>query len=181
MARDSDKLYGAGTSLMLKTKTIAPSGGKGRDSPGDDLKDSGLKATLPRLKVLEVIRSSASRHLSAEDIYRRLVKQGTEVSLGTVYRVLTQLEAAGLLLRNVFDSGKAIFEINEGGHHDHLICLACGRVDEFKDQMTESRQRAIATAHGFQLTEHRLVLYGLCAKCSVSSPAKPNNRDIENQ
>ena len=100
-----------------------------------ELRDVGLKATLPRLKVLEIMRASPSRHLSAEEVYRLLLEQDADVGLATVYRVLSQLEAAGLLSRNVFDSGKAVFEINEGEHHDHLICLQCGRVDEFRNEM----------------------------------------------
>lgn len=130
-----------------------------------ELKSAGLKSTLPRVRVLDIIRHSESRHLGAEDIYRRLAEQGSDVGLATVYRVLSQLEAAGLLLRNVFDGGKAVFEINEGEHHDHLICLACGRVDEFSDELIEARQRETAKARGFELADHRLALYGYCAAC----------------
>lgn len=134
-----------------------------RIEPG--LKNVGLKSTLPRIRVLDIIRHSEARHLGAEEIYKRLQDQGADVGLATVYRVLSQLEAAGLLLRNVFDGGKAVFEINEGEHHDHLICLGCGRVDEFNDELIEARQRETAHAHGFELADHRLALYGYCAAC----------------
>ena len=130
-----------------------------------ELKNVGLKATLPRLKVLDILRSSPSRHLSAEDVYRRLLEQGSDVGLATVYRVLSQLEAAGLLSRNVFDTGKAVFEINEGEHHDHLICLQCGQVDEFRNEAIEALQREVASTRGYQLADHRLALYGYCRSC----------------
>lgn len=130
-----------------------------------ELKNVGLKATLPRLKVLELLRASPSRHLSAEDVYRRLLEQGSDVGLATVYRVLSQLETAGLLSRNVFDTGKAVFEINEGEHHDHLICLQCGQVDEFRNEAIEGLQREEAARQGYQLADHRLALYGYCGAC----------------
>ena len=132
-----------------------------------ELRDVGLKATLPRLKVLEIMRASPSRHLSAEEVYRLLLEQDADVGLATVYRVLSQLEAAGLLSRNVFDSGKAVFEINEGEHHDHLICLQCGRVDEFRNEMIETLQHQVASANGYALADHRLSLYGFCSRCQV--------------
>ena len=130
-----------------------------------DLKNLGLKSTIPRQKILEVIRNSKQRHLSAEDVYRRLLEQNVMIALATVYRVLSQLEAAGILARNVFESGKAIYEISEGGHHDHLICLDCGMVIEFADDVIESRQLQVAQTHGFQLLRHRLALYGTCPAC----------------
>ena len=130
-----------------------------------ELKNVGLKATLPRLKVLDLLRSSPSRHLSAEDVYRCLLEQGSDVGLATVYRVLSQLETAGLLSRNVFDTGKAVFEINEGDHHDHLICLQCGQVDEFRNEAIESLQREVAATRGYELADHRLALYGYCSSC----------------
>lgn len=130
-----------------------------------DLKSAGLKATLPRRLVLEIIRASSERHLSAEDVYRRLVKQGSDVGIATVYRVLSQLESAGLLFRNVFESGKAIYELNEGGDHDHLICLGCGRVDEFRNEAIEALRQDVAATHNYRLTRHRLVLYGYCPEC----------------
>jgi len=141
-------------------------------SEANDLKSAGLKATLPRMQVLEIIRNSTHRHLSAEDVFRRVLDQGLDVGLATVYRVLSQLEGAGLLSRNVFDGGKAVFEINEGHHHDHLICLVCGRVDEFSNEAIEVLQREVATAQGYELANHRLALYGRCAVC-VAAGAKP--------
>lgn len=130
-----------------------------------ELRNAGLKATLPRMRVLDIIRQSDSRHLSAEDVFKRLMEEGAELSLGTVYRVLSQLEAAGLLLRNVFDGGKAVFEINTGPRHDHLICLSCGRVDEFSNQSVEALQREVAQTHGYTLANYRLALFGHCADC----------------
>lgn len=130
-----------------------------------DLKSAGLKVTMSRRLVLDLIRDSSERHLCAEDIYRRLVMQGRDVGLATVYRTLSQLELAGLLSRNIFDSGKALYEINEGGDHDHLICLECGRVDEFRDPAVEALRQHVATACKYRLTHHRLVLYGYCADC----------------
>ncbi|WP_394781428.1 ferric iron uptake transcriptional regulator [Undibacterium sp.] len=129
-----------------------------------NLKASGLKATLPRLKILEIFQNSAVRHLTAEDVYKILLSENMDVGLATVYRVLTQFEQAGLLSRNHFESGKAIFELNEGSHHDHLVCLECGRVEEFYDEEIEKRQQAIAKEHGFTISEHALALYGYCSK-----------------
>ena len=129
-----------------------------------DLKSSGLKATLPRLKILEIFQGSAVRHLSAEDVYKLLLAENLDVGLATVYRVLTQFEQAGLLSRNHFESGKAVFELNEGSHHDHLVCLDCGLVEEFFDDEIEKRQHRVAEERGFKLTEHALALYGNCVK-----------------
>jgi Fur family ferric uptake transcriptional regulator len=133
-----------------------------------DLKNIGLKATLPRLKVLEIFqRSSAElgvRHMSAEDVYKALIAEHIDVGLATVYRVLTQFEQAGLLTRNHFEAGRAMFELNEGPHHDHLVCLTCGRVEEFVDSDIESRQHRIAAERGFRLQDHALALYGECTK-----------------
>ena len=129
-----------------------------------DLKSSGLKATLPRLKILEIFQSSTVRHLSAEDVYKLLLAENLDVGLATVYRVLTQFEQAGLLSRNHFESGKAVFELNEGSHHDHLVCLDCGLVEEYFDDEIEKRQHRIAEERGFKLTEHALALYGNCVK-----------------
>jgi Fur family ferric uptake transcriptional regulator len=133
-----------------------------------ELKVSGLKATAPRIKILEIFQRRASqpgdRHLSAEDVYRLLSADRLEVGLATVYRVLTQFEQAGLLLRRNFEAGRAVFELNEGSHHDHLVCVNCGRVEEFVDTDIEERQRRIAAAHGFDLQEHALSLYGVCRK-----------------
>jgi Fur family ferric uptake transcriptional regulator len=129
-----------------------------------ELKASGLKATLPRLKILEIFQNSAVRHLSAEDVYKILLAENMDVGLATVYRVLTQFEQAGLLSRNHFETGKAVFELNEGSHHDHLVCLDCGRVEEFYDEEIETRQQKIAVDRGFEIAEHALALYGHCTK-----------------
>lgn len=129
-----------------------------------DLKASGLKATLPRLKILEIFQNSAVRHLTAEDVYKVLLAENMDVGLATVYRVLTQFEQAGLLHRNHFESGKAIFELNQGSHHDHLVCLNCGRVEEFFDEEIEKRQQIIAAERGFTISDHSLALYGTCNK-----------------
>ena len=129
-----------------------------------DLKASGLKATLPRLKILEIFQGSAVRHLSAEDVYKILLAENKDVGLATVYRVLTQFEQAGLLSRNHFESGKAVFELNEGSHHDHLVCLDCSRVEEFFDEEIERRQQQVAQERGFAIAEHALALYAHCTK-----------------
>jgi Fur family ferric uptake transcriptional regulator len=129
-----------------------------------DLKNIGLKATLPRLKILEIFQHSPVRHLTAEDVYRNLLHEELDIGLATVYRVLTQFEQAGLLSRSNFESGKAVFELNEGTHHDHLVCLDCGLVEEFFDAEIESRQQNIAKERGFKLHEHALALYGTCTK-----------------
>ena len=130
----------------------------------EEIKNSGLKATLPRIKILEIFQKSELRHLTAEDVYKALLIEGADIGLATVYRVLTQFEQAGLLSRNHFESGKAVFELNEGRHHDHLVCLNCGRVEEFFDAQIEERQHAIARERGFALQEHSLALYANCTK-----------------
>ena len=130
----------------------------------DELKSSGLKATLPRIKILEVFQRTPRRHMTAEDVYKSLLTDGADVGLATVYRVLMQFEQAGLLSRSNFESGKSVFELNEGQHHDHLVCLSCGRVEEFFDPQIEQRQRAIASARGFELQDHSLALYANCTK-----------------
>lgn len=129
-----------------------------------DLKASGLKATLPRLKILDIFHNSAVRHLSAEDVYKVLLLENMDVGLATVYRVLTQFEQAGILHRNHFETGKAVFELNEGSHHDHLVCLDCGRVEEFYDEAIETRQQKVAFERGFKIADHALALYGHCTK-----------------
>ena len=129
-----------------------------------DLKNAGLKATLPRLKILELFERSKERHLSAEDVYKILINTGEDVGLATVYRVLTQFEEAGLLSRHHFESGKAVFEINEGTHHDHIVCVKCGRVEEFYDGEIEKRQQQAAESRGFTMQEHSLMIYGICSK-----------------
>jgi len=128
------------------------------------LKDIGLKATLPRRKILELFETSKVRHLSAEDVYKTLIGEGIDVGLATVYRVLTQFEQAGLLSRQHFETGKAVFELNQGGHHDHLVCLQCGRVEEFYDSEIEQRQSDITRQRGFQLRGHSLALYADCTR-----------------
>ena len=128
------------------------------------LKDSGLKATLPRRKILELFETSKVRHLSAEDVYKALLAEGIDVGLATVYRVLTQFEQAGLLSRQHFEAGKSVYEINQGGHHDHLVCLQCGRVEEFYDAEIEKRQGDVARQRGFRLHGHSLALYADCTK-----------------
>jgi len=133
-------------------------------SSATDLKASGLKATLPRLKILDIFQNSEVRHLSAEDVYKLLLAENMDVGLATVYRVLTQFEQAGLLSRNHFESGKAVFELNEGTHHDHLVCLDCSHVEEFYDGEIERRQHKIAHELGFKITDHALALYGHCLK-----------------
>jgi Fur family ferric uptake transcriptional regulator len=133
-------------------------------SDPSELKNVGLKATLPRLKILSLFEASSERHLTAEDIYRVLLNEHEDIGLATVYRVLTQFEQAGLLIRHHFESGKAVFELNQGGHHDHLVCLQCGRVEEFFDAEIEKRQEKVAKDRGFAIREHSLYLYVDCAK-----------------
>ena len=139
-------------------------------NPGD-LKASGLKATLPRLKILEIFQRSSVRHLSAEDVYKLLLTEDMDVGLATVYRVLTQFEQAGILSRSHFESGKAVYELNEGQHHDHLVCLDCGRVEEFYDAEIEKRQQAVAKTKGFAIADHALSLYANCTKADC--PHRP--------
>jgi Fur family ferric uptake transcriptional regulator len=143
-------------------------------SSSQSLKDSGLKATLPRRKVLELFEHSKVRHLSAEDVYKSLMAEGIDIGLATVYRVLTQFEQAGLLSRQHFETGKAVFELNQGGHHDHLVCLQCGRVEEFYDAEIERRQSEVARKRGFELRGHSLALYADCTKQDC-----PNRKSIE--
>jgi Fur family transcriptional regulator, ferric uptake regulator len=130
----------------------------------EELKSSGLKATLPRIKILEIFQRAQRRHMTAEDVYKALLLEDSDIGLATVYRVLMQFEQAGLLTRSNFESGKSVFELNEGKHHDHLVCLSCGRVEEFFDTEIEARQRAVAEARGFALQEHSLALYANCTK-----------------
>ncbi|ATE60450.1 ferric iron uptake transcriptional regulator [Thauera sinica] len=128
------------------------------------LKSIGLKATYPRLKILDLFQSAEQRHLTAEDVYRLLISEGMDIGLATVYRVLTQFEQAGLLERHYFESGKAVFELNQGNHHDHLVCLQCGKVEEFYDPEIEQRQKRIAEERGFTIKEHALYLYADCVR-----------------
>ena len=140
----------------------------------DDLKSSGLKATLPRLRILNLFENATLRHMSADDIYRQLMQEGVDIGLATVYRVLTQFEQAGLLKRHHFESGKAVFELNQGGHHDHLVCLQCGKVEEFYDAEIEKRQERVARERGFTIHEHSLYLYADCTK--PNCPSRPAAR-----
>jgi len=125
-----------------------------------DLKKAGLKVTLPRMKILEILEASKEHHLTAEDIYKHLLEAGEEIGLATVYRVLTQFEGAGLVQRHHFEGGQAVFELNRGEHHDHMVCSRTGKVVEFYDEVIEKRQQEIAKAHGFTITDHCLILYG---------------------
>lgn len=130
----------------------------------DELKSTGLKATLPRLKIMEIFQKGVQRHMTAEDVFRVLLEERSDIGLATVYRVLTQFEQAGILIRSNFESGKAVYELNEGQHHDHLVCMDCGRVEEFYDPEIEVRQRAIAAQRGFELQDHALALYARCTR-----------------
>jgi Fur family ferric uptake transcriptional regulator len=130
----------------------------------EELKNSGLKATLPRIKILEVFQQARVRHMTAEDVYKVLLGEGSDIGLATVYRVLMQFEQAGILSRNHFEAGKAVFELNEGKHHDHLVCVVCGKVEEFFDAEIEARQQKIATERGYSLQDHALALYVVCDK-----------------
>ena len=145
-------------------------------SSSNDLRDIGLKVTGPRIKILEFFHQNPGAHYSADDLYMALSKDGLDIGLATVYRVLTQFEQAGILLRNHFESGKAegkaIFELNEGVHHDHLVCLDCGHVEEFVDPAIETRQREIATKLGFELQEHARAMYGSCLKTNCKNKRK---------
>ncbi len=134
----------------------------------ENLKTSGLKATMPRLRILELFEKSTVRHLSAEDVYKLLQKEGTDTGLATVYRVLTQFEQAGLLIRHHFESDKAVFELNHGTHHDHLVCLQCGHVEEFYDSEIEKRQSQVAEARGFRINDHSLHIYADCTRENCS-------------
>jgi Fur family transcriptional regulator, ferric uptake regulator len=131
---------------------------------GKDLRKAGLKVTLPRLKILEILEGGGARHKSAEDIYKALLGSNEDIGLATVYRVLTQFEAAGLVTRHHFENGMAVFELNEGAHHDHIVCLDCGRVEEFVDNGIEERQQRIARELGYEIADHALVIYGHCRR-----------------
>ena len=134
---------------------------------GQDIKKAGLKVTLPRLKVLQILEVSKQRHMSAEDVYKALVMDNEEIGLATVYRVLTQFEDAGLVSRLSIDGGHAVFELEDGVHHDHLLCVSCNQIEEFIDEVIEQRQRVIAEEKGFKMTEHSLYIYGVCKRCQV--------------
>lgn len=141
-----------------------------------ELKELGLKATGPRIKILELFRKSAeegtNRHMSAEEVYRTLVSSGEDIGLATVYRVLAQFENAGILVRRTFDSENAVFELNDNHHHDHLICMNCGKVVEFVDPEIEEKQKEISEQHGFRLVHHSMSLYGVCEECRIREAEK---------
>ncbi len=134
------------------------------ENPPDHLKNAGLKSTLPRLKILDLFKSGAERHMSAEDVYKQLLASGENVGLATVYRVLTQFAQAGLLVRQNFEGGKSVFELNEGSHHDHIVCMQCGHVEEFYDSTIESRQKKVAAELGFDIQDHSLQIYANCTR-----------------
>jgi Fur family ferric uptake transcriptional regulator len=146
----------------------------------NELKSTGLKATIPRLKILEVFQRSTQRHLTAEDVFRVLLQERSDVGLATVYRVLTQFEQASILSRSHFESGKSVYELNEGQHHDHLVCLDCGKVEEFYDAEIEKRQNAVAKANGFAISDHALSLYANCTKdnCPNRASAQQERMDV---
>ena len=144
----------------------------------EELKSTGLKATLPRLKILEIFQAGKQRHMTAEDVFRVLLNDRSDVGLATVYRVLTQFEQAGLLIRSNFESGKAVYELNEGQHHDHLVCLDCGRVEEFHDIEIEKRQHEVARAKGFSIADHSLSIYANCTKVACPYRGQAELRHI---
>ena len=129
------------------------------------IKEAGLKVTAPRVKILSILESSGKRHMSAEDVYKVLLNHDEEIGLATVYRVLTQFEGAGLVCRRHFEGGQSVFELNSGEHHDHLVCIKCGKIVEFVDSTIEKRQEKIAAANDFKIADHSLVVYGVCASC----------------
>ncbi len=141
---------------------------KKEERDNQDLKRVGLKVTGPRLKILHILETTPLRHLSAEDIYKALLETGDDIGLATVYRVLTQFEAAGLVIRHYFEGGHSVFELDEGEHHDHLVCVKCGKVEEFVDSVIEERQLAIAKKMDFQMTDHSLYIYGICKNCKIA-------------
>jgi Fur family ferric uptake transcriptional regulator len=134
-----------------------------------NLKSVGLKVTLPRTKILGILENAGSRHMSAEEIYKCLIEQGDDVGLATVYRVLTQFEAAGLVIRHHFGEGYSVFELDQGVHHDHLVCIKCGDVEEFVDEVIEQRQAEIAKQQNFKMTDHSLYIFGVCSICEAPS------------
>jgi len=132
-------------------------------SDSDNLRKAGLKATLPRLKILNILEQSKTGHMTAEDVYKAMIEGGEEAGLATVYRVLTQFESAGLVIRHNFEGGRSVFELDQGQHHDHMVCIECGQVFEFMDPEIEKRQRQVAREAGFVMEEHSLYLYGICS------------------
>lgn len=150
--------------MILRTAQIARTLRERKIVEPSQLRRAGLKITVPRLKILEILASSQPRHLSAEDVYRRLLDSNEDIGLATVYRVLTQFESAGLVSRHHFEGGTAVFELSEGEHHDHIVCVDCGRVEEFSDESIEERQRDIAAKLGFEINDHSLILHGRCLR-----------------
>lgn len=146
----------------------------------DELKNTGLKATLPRLKILEIFQKGTQRHMTAEDVFRVLLEDRSDVGLATVYRVLAQFEQADILSRSHFESGKAVYELNEGQHHDHLVCLDCGKVEEFYDAEIERRQHAVAKAQGFAIADHALSLYAHCTKSACPNRPASSRQATQN-
>jgi len=144
---------------------------EGLELENQDIRKAGLKVTLPRVKILEILESSDARHMTAEDVYKELLERGEEIGLATVYRVLTQFVNAGLAEKHHFEGGQAVFELDRGHHHDHIVCQQCGKVEEFYDETIESCQRAIAEKHGFEITDHSLIIYGRCVRDNC--PNKP--------
>lgn len=136
-------------------------------SENQELRNAGLKVTLPRVKILQILERSETKHLSAEDVYKALIEADEDVGLATVYRVLTQFETAGLVMRHHFEGGHSVFELTSVDHHDHIVCNKCGRVEEFFDQIIEEQQEKIAEKYGFRITDHSMYLYGLCATCQA--------------
>lgn len=135
-----------------------------------DLRKAGLKVTLPRMKILDILEGSGARHQSAEDVYKVLLDMGEDIGLTTVYRVLTQFEGAGLVKRHHFEGGHSVFELDQGDHHDHILCVKCGRVDEFIDETIEQHQKDIAARLGYELRDHCLYMYGICSQCKSTPP-----------
>ena len=146
-----------------------------RNDTLDDLKSTGLKATLPRLKILEIFQKGDQRHMTADDVFRVLLAERSDIGLATVYRVLTQFEQAGLLIRSNFEGGKAVYEINEGEHHDHLVCVDCGHVEEFYDAEIEKRQNSIAETRGFRIADHALSIYAHCTQDACPNRRQPGH------
>ncbi|WP_418744237.1 ferric iron uptake transcriptional regulator [Duodenibacillus massiliensis] len=148
--------------------------------PEEELKTAGLKATAPRMKILEIFQRAQQnpeeRHLSAEDVYKQLLKENLDAGLATVYRVLTQFEAAGILVRHHFGSDRATYEMDDGDHHDHIVCTRCGRVEEFVDREIERRQRQVAEKMGFTMESHSLSMYGICAECKAKEEEKAKKK-----
>jgi Fur family ferric uptake transcriptional regulator len=162
MRRDHNPTALRRSTRPARNKSVEPS----------PLRRAGLKITAPRLKILEILASATVRHMSAEDVYRRLLELNEDIGLATVYRVLTQFESAGLVTRHHFEGGTAVFELNEGMHHDHIVCIDCGHVEEFSDEDIEERQRQIAARLGFQITDHSLTLHGHCVREACPYRAK---------